>query len=189
MTVSPEGTFVSVAANEEDPHMPSAALIEWQTTRSTMLDELHAIHSTVGGTAPGRRWRTQQINWAIILRLAGEFQGFARDLHTLSTDCLADWSCGGNQAARRIVAATLTLNRQLDRGNAQPASLGSDFGRLGLDFWTSLTARDSRTPSRQTHLERLNAMRLLIANRRSYKRLLRPGIRPPCRLSGSGVVP
>src|SRR5207253_149850 len=33
-----------------------------------------------------------------------------------------------------IVRAEFTLNRQLDRGNAQPGSIGSDFGRLGVDF-------------------------------------------------------
>jgi hypothetical protein len=131
-----------------------------------MLDELYAIHTTIGGTGRGRRWRTQQINWAIILRLAGEFQGFARDLHSLSADCFADWACGGNPGARRIVLAALTLNRQLDKGNAQPSSLGSDFGRLGLDFWGTLTARDSRTPSRQTQLDRLNDVRNAITHSR-----------------------
>ena len=30
--------------------------------------------------AAGRRWQTEQLNWALILRLAAEFQGFARDL-------------------------------------------------------------------------------------------------------------
>jgi hypothetical protein len=145
----------------------SAALLEWQGTRATRLDELYNIHATIGGTGRGRRWRTQQINWAITLRLAGEFQGFARDLHTLSTDCFADWACGGNPAARSVTAAALTLNRQLDRGNAQPSSLGSDFGRLGLNFWTAVTARDRRTPARQTHLERLNEARNAITHSRA----------------------
>jgi hypothetical protein len=146
--------------------MPSAALLEWQDARATRLDELHDIHATIGGTSRGRRWRTQQINWAITLRLAGEFQGFARDLHTLSADCFADWACGGNPAARGVATAVLTQNRQLDRGNAQPSSLGSDFGRLGLNFWTSLAAQDRRTPSRQTHLERLNDARNAITHSR-----------------------
>jgi hypothetical protein len=92
--------------------MPSAALVEWLTTRAAMLDELFDLHATVGGTGPGRRWRTEQVNWSITLRLAGEFQGFARDLHTLSTDCFADWACSANPAARHVTAAALTLNRQ-----------------------------------------------------------------------------
>jgi len=146
--------------------MPSIALVEWETTRANRLDELYEIHTAIGGTARGRRWRTQQINWAIALRLAGEFQGFARDLHTLSTDCFADWACGGNAQSRRVVAAALTLNRQLDRYNAQPSSIGSDFGRFGLHFWTALAAQDRRTRARQTHLERLNEARNAITHSR-----------------------
>jgi hypothetical protein len=146
--------------------VPSPALIEWQATRANRLDELYEIHVAIGGSAPGRRWRTQQINWAITLRLAGEFQGFARDLHTVATDCFADWACGGNPQLRRVMAAALTLNRQLDRYNAQPSSIGSDFGRFGLNFWTALDMRDRRTRIRQTHLERLNDARNAIVHSR-----------------------
>lgn len=146
--------------------MPSAALVEWTGPRAAMLDELHEVHATVGGTGPGRRWRTQQINWAIILRLAGEFQGFSRDLHTICADHFADWSSGTNPAAQRVVAASLTFNRQLDRGNAQPASLGSDFGRFGVDFWTALSIRNSLTASRQRHLQRLADARNAITHSR-----------------------
>lgn len=32
----------------------------------------------------------------------------------------------------------LTLNRKLDVGNATPASIGNDFGRLFLNFWQHL---------------------------------------------------
>lgn len=101
----------------------------------------------------------QQINWAIALRLAAEFQGFARDLHTIAVDTFSEWVAGGNPSVRNAVSAALTLNRQLDQRNAQPSSLGSDFGRLGVNFWPALSARDSRTPTRQTNLERLNDAR------------------------------
>ena len=146
--------------------MPSAALIEWRTTRAIRLDDLLGIHATLSGPGPGRRWRTEQINWSTTLRLAGEFQGFARDLHTISVDVFADLASAGNGALRDVVSTALTLNRQLDRGNAQPSSLGADFGRLGLEFWTALAARDGRTPVRQTHLERLNDARNAITHSR-----------------------
>lgn len=146
--------------------MPSAALVEWQSSRAELLDDLYEVHRTVGGSGRGRRWRTRQINWAMTLRLAGEFQGFARDLHTLAADVLADWACSGNPAARTVVSSALTVNRQLDQRNAQASSLGSDFGRLGLNFWTALTSRDSRTPARQAQLERLNDARNAIAHSR-----------------------
>jgi hypothetical protein len=146
--------------------MPSAALLEWNRTRAERLDELFDIHATIGGSGRGRRWRTQQINWSITLRLSGEFQGFARDLHTLASDQFASWACVGNAAATSVTAAALTRNRQLDRGNAQPSALGSDFGRLGLSFWTALSTRDQRTVVRQAHLERLNEARNAIAHSR-----------------------
>ena len=38
---------------------------------------------------PARRKATEQLNWALALRLAGEFQGFARDLHDEATIALA----------------------------------------------------------------------------------------------------
>lgn len=34
-----------------------------------------------GWDRPGRRYRTGQLHLALIVRLAGEFQGYARDLH------------------------------------------------------------------------------------------------------------
>lgn len=146
--------------------LASTALLEWQRTRATRLDALFDVHASADSASSGRRLRTQEVNWAITVRLSGEFQGFVRDLHTLSSDCFAEWACGGNSAARDVTAEALTLNRQLDRGNAQPSSLGSDFGRPGVNFWAALGAHDRRTPSRQTHLERLNEARNAIAHSR-----------------------
>ena len=136
----------------------------WQGERSNRLDELYAAHAHVGGTAPGRRTATQQINWALVVRLAGEFQGFARELHDLAAQTFAAWSAGGNAQTEAVLYALLTRDRQLDRGNAQPASLGSDFGRFGLVWWRALSTRDVRTQQRQERLERLNDARNAIAH-------------------------
>jgi hypothetical protein len=59
----------------------SKALALWRTERTRHLDELLGAHRLVGGTGRGRRWRTSALNEALVLRLAAEFQGFARDLH------------------------------------------------------------------------------------------------------------
>jgi hypothetical protein len=66
--------------------MSSVALREWQGTRSVQLDELDAAHGAVGGTGPGRRYATRQLNHAYTVVLAAQFQGAARQLHAR---CLA----------------------------------------------------------------------------------------------------
>jgi hypothetical protein len=60
--------------------------------------------------------------------------------------------------------ASLTRNRDLDRGNAQPSSLGSDFERLGFRLWPVLAARYKRTNSWNRGLEALNLARNGIAH-------------------------
>lgn len=64
--------------------VPSDAHADWIGQRQARLAELFAAHATIGGSGRGRRWRTSQLNWALTLRIAGEFQGYARDLHTLA---------------------------------------------------------------------------------------------------------
>lgn len=64
--------------------MTSAALAGWQEERAERLAQLVDAHQSVGGSGPGRRVGTEQLNWALILRVASEFQGFARQLHTES---------------------------------------------------------------------------------------------------------
>ena len=63
-----------------------------------------------------------------------------------------------------VVQRLLVLNRQLDRGNAQPSALGADFGRFGVDWWPELTKRDIRTTGRQQQLELLNRARNAIVH-------------------------
>src|SRR5260370_29366074 len=61
--------------------MPSLALQDWSTKRTAALDEIEHAHRSVGGTGPGRRYLTQQINQAYALLLSSQFQGYCRDLH------------------------------------------------------------------------------------------------------------
>jgi hypothetical protein len=130
--------------------MPSSALREWRERRSGELDEILSAHTLVGGTDRGRRFATQQLNRAYAVLLASHFQGFCRDIHSECSDFVA--RAIEPSSLRAIVRAQLIHGRQLDRGNAQPASLGSDFSRLGVEFWTEV--------------ERLRA------NNERYKRLL-----------------
>jgi hypothetical protein len=115
--------------------MPSNSLLRWREARAAALDEIEDAHAQVGGVERGRRYATQQINRAYAVLLASEFQGFCRNLHS--------------ECAERIIAATpadlqevirqqFLWGRQLDRGNAQSAAIGSDsaasVSRFGKRF-------------------------------------------------------
>lgn len=141
--------------------MSSNALNGWREERAERLDELIDAHRRIGGSAAGRRWQTEQLNWALILRLAAEFQGFARELHDLGAQAVA---ASGSGPMVGVVQRSLVLNRQLDRGNAQPSALGADFGRFGVDWWPELTKRDTRTTGRQQQLDLLNRARNAIVH-------------------------
>src|SRR5260370_42071330 len=68
--------------------MPSLALQDWSRRRGAALDEIEHAHRSVGGTGPGRRYLTQQINQAYVVLLSSQFQGFCRDLPTDCADYL-----------------------------------------------------------------------------------------------------
>jgi hypothetical protein len=142
--------------------MPSKALIGWQTTSAVALDQIEAAHAALGGTGPGRRFATEQVNHAYTVLLASQFQRFCRDLHSEAADRIAAVPAGS--AVRAVFLTQLNFGRQLDRGNANPATLGADFGRFDLELWNRLIARDRRNRARQLELERLNRWRNAIAH-------------------------
>jgi hypothetical protein len=134
----------------------------WRASQLTELDQLERVHRTVGGPGAGRRWVTQQINDAYIVLLAAHFQRFCRDLHTEAV-----WHVVAAitpHTAREMVLTNLLRDRQLDRGNAQPASLGSDFDRLGMNLWTDLIAQNKLNRRRQIRLHQLNIWRNAIGH-------------------------
>src|SRR5216683_3512986 len=111
--------------------VPSVSWQEWSTTRARDLDDIEAAHRSVGGTARGRRFATEQINHAYAVLLASQFQGFCRDLHSECVNLLVQAVTPALlQPALRL---EFFFNRMLDRGNANPSAVGSDFSRLGVD--------------------------------------------------------
>ena len=56
--------------------MPSNSLRNWHSIRAIALDEIESAHRMVGGSGPGRRYATQQINQAYAMLLSSQFQGF-----------------------------------------------------------------------------------------------------------------
>lgn len=143
--------------------MPSQAYRLWKSSRAAELDQVEAAHILLGGTARGRRYTTQQINRAYAVLLASQFQGFARDLHTESVDYLV--AVIPQPGFRLAMRNELLWNRQLDSKNANQATVGGDFGRLGMrDFWTRVDSVFANNHLRRQWLDELNAWRNAVAH-------------------------
>jgi hypothetical protein len=143
--------------------MPSLSYGEWRTTRARALDEIARGHAAVSGTRRGRRFNTQQFNRAYAVMLAAQFQGFCRDFHSECVDHLVRM-IPSPLAVRPVVRDEFIRDRKLDRGNAQPSSLGADFSRLGIDLWHEMRAYEPRTSTLMRLLEDLNLWRNAIAH-------------------------
>lgn len=142
--------------------MPSIAFRCWQDVRARSLDEIEHAHRKVGGSARGRRRRTQQLNHAYVVLLSAQFQGFCRDLHDECIDHLVQSIMPvGFRGASQLM---LVQNRRLDSGNPNPGNLGSDFNRFGLRFWDAVDRLDVRNPDRRGELQELNVLRNAIAH-------------------------
>lgn len=142
--------------------MPSLAWQEWTAGRAVRLDELEHAHRSVGGSGPGRRYLTQQLNQAYALLLSSQFQGFCRDLHD---ECIRHLVAAvGLPVLQATYRSNLMLGRKLDIGNPNPGNLGADFNRLGLSFWSTVEADHPRNPQRRRALEELNRWRNAIAH-------------------------
>jgi hypothetical protein len=149
--------------------MSSTALIDWKTSAAEALSQLEAAHSAVGGIRVGRRTNTLQLNYAFVLLLSAHFQAYCRSLHSEATEWLAD---AVDPSIGAVLTVNLTLHRQLDNRNAQPASLAADFNRLDFPFWRVVEASDARNKARREKLERLNDWRNAVAHHDVDKRRL-----------------
>lgn len=132
--------------------MPSESLRRWNGERSLALDEIEDAHSSVGGSERGRRYATLQINYAYAAILSAQFQAFCRDLHSESIDYLVTVVPAALQDALRV---EFLLNRTLDRGNPHPGGIGSDFNRLGVNFWTDVYTLHASNNRRRELLQEL----------------------------------
>lgn len=141
--------------------MASRSLTKWNTVRAEALDEIENAHATVGGTERGRRYATQQINYSYAAILSSHFQGFCRDLHS---ECI-DHILGMVPAQLRVFTRVEFIwNRSLAKGNPHPGAIGSDFNRLGIDFWREVYALDARNERRRELLQELVDWRNAIAH-------------------------
>lgn len=77
---------------------------------------------------------------------------------------LGQVSAVDSPAVANIALIALTRGRQIDRANANPGSIGSDFKSFDLDIWEKARELDKRTQARQRTLEQLNIWRNAIAH-------------------------
>jgi hypothetical protein len=141
--------------------MPSDALRKWNTVGRETLEEIEQAHRAIGGTGPGRRSATLQINYAYTLLLSSQFQGFCRDLHTECADLVARTL---SPTLQPVMRNGLIRDRLLDRGNPNPGNIGSDFGRFDFRFWDAVYRSDRRNQRRRALIEQMNVWRNAIAH-------------------------
>ena len=153
--------------------MPSASLQRWFAERAATLADMENAHRSVRGSGRGARAAAQQINQAYTMLLSAHFQGFCRDLHSECADCLVMPVTDPN--LRATLRENLVFGRRIDRGNPSPGNLGSDFNRLGLEFWTLVAARRPESAARQAALEELNEWRNAIAHQDFSASMVRAG--------------
>ena len=103
------------------------------------------------------------MNQAYAVMVASQFQGFCRDLHTESVTVIVD-IVQHRLCSPRLSGNRFVLGRQLESKNAQPSSLGSDFGWFGIGFWKEVDTLIQDGGAARSKLEELNAWRNAIAH-------------------------
>lgn len=151
------------------PPVPSSALDHWETVRRARIDELYGAHESVGGRGPGRRTATEQLNWALTLRLSGEFQGYVRDLHDEAVEVVMARSYRLTAELESVINNLLTLNRQISTKNPTASTLQQDFARFGFRVLDEVKARYRRGERWLKVLEDLNRARNGVAHADTIK--------------------
>jgi hypothetical protein len=142
-----------------------SALASWQTTRRARVDSLVELYGIARGLAADSH--VEQVFFALVLRLAAEFQGFVRDLHDEAVADVVRRSGSSCRVAGLLFMRSMTSKRDIDRLNASAATLTADFGRLGFAFWPELGARYRLSDDWRRNLDSLNVCRNAVAHDRS----------------------
>jgi hypothetical protein len=146
--------------------VPSTSFETWTKERLARLDQLASAHALISRPAPGKRVRVQAINWALVVLLSAELQGYFRDLHTESAEFIAGRMAGGSFAHFTLIRNGLTLERGLDLRNPTHKVVKDSFIRLGVpDLWADIDALVVKSGSRwRQQLQRLNTARNGVAH-------------------------
>lgn len=129
------------------------------------MDSLEHVHEKMTGKRRGRQYATDQLNLALFVSLAAQFQGFCRDLHDDAAIQIANSLAPGNDEQIPVVLNALVRGRKLDVGNASTGGIGNDFANLGMTFWPDVKARyPTMGPKWNATLDKLNDVRNAIAH-------------------------
>lgn len=135
--------------------MSSSAFQEWVTNRRRRLDHLWELERR--SALP---WQQREIWSSLAIRLATEFQGFARNLNDEAIIFLTDSVSSGRPAIASALQAGLSANRLIGKGNPNSGALNSDFSRLGFRFWDAIEViHPTSLESWRNSLNRLIEMR------------------------------
>ncbi|MEP9415339.1 hypothetical protein ABLE92_13450 [Gordonia sp. VNQ95] len=152
------------------PQSRSPAHERWCSERCAALDSLEHVHGTMTGKRRGRQYATDQLNLALFVSLAAQFQGYCRDLHDDAAVQIALSLMPGSERQMPVVLNALVRSRKLDVGNASTGGIGNDFAILGMTFWPDVKASyPSKGPKWNATLESLNTVRNAIAHGRADK--------------------
>jgi hypothetical protein len=145
--------------------MPSVARSSWTTSRAARLNQLAEAHRLLRKNGRRNSGPLEALNWSMILVLAAEFQGFARELHDETAEFLASSMARGDLNYFEIARNNLTAKRELDSMNAKPSSINADFKRLGIsDLWLEIERSNLAGARWRAGLGVLNAARNAIAH-------------------------
>ena len=107
----------------------------------------------------------RQADMMIIVRLASEFQGFARDLHNEAIEFLVSSAATGSPTLDNVLTIAMTSDRALGKNNAGDDTLDRDFKRIGLNLWSTInTQMPQQGPKLRQSLRKLIEMRNAIAH-------------------------
>ncbi|WP_156525551.1 MULTISPECIES: hypothetical protein [unclassified Gordonia (in: high G+C Gram-positive bacteria)] len=148
----------------------SPAYSRWCSERCAALDSLEHVHSKMTGKRRGRQYATDQLNLALFVSLAAQFQGYCRDLHDDAAVQIALSLVPGSERQAPVVLNALVRSRKLDVGNASTGGIGNDFAVLGMPFWPNVKAAyPSKGPKWNATLDSLNVVRNAVAHSQADK--------------------
>jgi hypothetical protein len=126
---------------------------------------LEHVHGTMTGKRRGRQYATDQLNLALFVSLAAQFQGFCRDLQDDAAIQIARSLAPGNDQQIPVVLNALVRARKLDVGNVSTGGIGNDFANLGMTFWPDVrSAYPAKGPKWNNTIDDLNDVRNAVAH-------------------------
>jgi len=117
--------------------MTSPAFQAWRSSRLARIDRLVAAHPESPGSTTDLAV-TQEWTQALVLMLAGEFQGYCRDLHNFVAQEMVKAVTVPGSRMRAMLFEGLTVGRALDLRSADPKTIQTDFSRLGIELWAAI---------------------------------------------------